>query len=390
MIDTVGVFVPIDDDLFEYLKGVAIKTERTDRMTGDVIFEYYNFEVPAETWNHKILFKIDNRYWTRDPQLKITVLEEGLPYIRFEFSVPKVLFGNNLYSASMEDLITACDLVCNSFRAFFEVDIPYITEWYLNRLDVCANFILENAKQVKAVISDMSDLDYTRRNATIYKNETIYFSSRVNTLKIYAKGPEFKKHDAKRIYEDHKRSALQAIANKIIRCEVELKARIKYICNKLKDDYLTDEKETGNCALEKFQGWPKMLAFLKQVNLREELERMIIKLTNTKQAKAMSSNDVFLLLRNYNERIAASYHSFYVRAVTKGINEARRYTSKSTAWRIREVFRELNISLISSDLERQLDDSEFEKVRKYPADFTFEISDKNKYYQIPGELKFVA
>ena len=385
--------MPINKDLNEYLKGVSISTERIDRMTGDVIFEYFNFEVAVETWNHKILFKIDNKYWKHDPQLKVTVCEEGLPYIRFEFSVPKVLFGNNLYSASKEDLVTACDLVCNSFRAIFKVDIPYITEWYLYRIDICANFILENEKQVEAIIRDMSDLDYTRRNANIFKNESIYFPSRVNTLKIYAKGLEFKKHDAKRILDDRKRCELQSFANKIIRCEVELKGRVKYICDKMIGDYLINGKEIKEIksyTLDKFQGWPKILDFLELVNLREEIERMIISLTNTRQAKAMRSNDVFLLLRDYNERIAPSYHSFYVRAVTKGIREARRYTSKATAWRIMKVFRELNISLISSDLERQLEDTEFEKIRKYPADFSFEMSEKNKYYQIPGELKIAA
>lgn len=385
--------MPIDQDLYEYLQGVSIKTERIDRMTGDIIFEYYNFEVPSQTWNHKILFKVDTKYWNYDPQLKIAVSEEGLPYIRFEFSVPKVLFGNNLYSASKEDLVTACDLVCNSFRTLFKADIPYITEWFLYRLDVCANFILENEKQVKAVISDMSNLDYSRRNANIYKNGSLYFSSRVNTFKIYAKGPEFKTHDAKRILDDYKRAELQALANKIIRCEVELKARIKYIIETLEGEYLkegNETKEIGRYTFDKFQRWPKMLDFLELVNLKEEMERMIIRLTNTKQAKAMRSNDVFLLLRNYNEKIAGAYHSFYVRAVTQGIKEAKKYTSKATAWRITKVFKELNISLISSDLERQLDDKEFEKVRKYPADFSLEISEKNKYYQVPGKSKLVA
>jgi hypothetical protein len=57
MIDTVGFLVPIDQDLYEYLKGLSIKTERIDRMTGAIYFEYYNFDVPVASSNHKVIFK---------------------------------------------------------------------------------------------------------------------------------------------------------------------------------------------------------------------------------------------------------------------------------------------------------------------------------------------
>jgi len=77
------------------------------------------------------------------------------------------------------------------------VRLPLVRDWFLTRLDVCANFELESPSMVKDIINYFQRLDYPRKKKDFHEDESIYCASRYSTLKVYAKGPEFKKHDKK-------------------------------------------------------------------------------------------------------------------------------------------------------------------------------------------------
>jgi hypothetical protein len=113
-------------------------------------------------------------------------------------------------------------------------------------------------------------------------------------------------------------------------------------------------------------------------------ERIMGNLMNSRNARLMRSHDVFLLLNQYNPKIAGRYYAYYVTCVTKGQREAKTCFPERTCRSMNKVFRDLGISFVCSDLERQLDDTEFEKVRKYLADFSFSLSEDYPYYQLWG------
>lgn len=117
---------------------------------------------------------------------------------------------------------------------------------------------------------------------------------------------------------------------------------------------------------------------------------MMGNLMNSRNARSMRSHDVLLLLNKHNPKIAGRYYAYYVTCVTKGQKEAKRCFLERTCRKMNKMFRDLGMSFVCSDLERQLDDREFEKVRKYPADFSFSLSEDNPYYQPCGELKIAA
>lgn len=100
MIDTVGFKVIIDRDTYERLTTKTTVTQRIDKQTGDIEFEYNNAKVnfQSSSWNYKVVFKVTDEYWAYDEKRKFPYKASGIPHISFEYSVPKILYGNNMVS----------------------------------------------------------------------------------------------------------------------------------------------------------------------------------------------------------------------------------------------------------------------------------------------------
>lgn len=370
MIDTMGFFVIIDHQTLNWLIERSILTQRIDKETGNIEFEYNNFQV-HHSWNYKVMFKTDTKSWQYDPALKSPVLAEGLPYIRFEFSAPKILFGHNLESCSVSDALYAAMLIREAFNRAFYVDIPKIEDWYCYRLDTCANFILDNEDQVRNYIRYLQRFDYPRRIKNLYEDTGIYFASRHNTLKIYCKGIEFKKHDMKRFISEIEQRQLLKQAQKILRIEVEHKNRLKAI---------NEDLEKRGYLYPTFQGYMKIYDLLNNINVRYEMERIVKKFMSGTETKIMRSLDVFRILKNHlGTRKANTYYSIYTLLVTQGQKETKRQITKSLYYNALYCFRELEISVIASDIEKL----DIELSKGFPEDFSIEINEANKYYQLP-------
>jgi II/X family phage/plasmid replication protein len=375
MIDSMGFFVIIPRETYDWLTERSILTQRIDKETGNIEFEYNNFHT-HHSWNYKVMFKLDTKTWQYDIASGSPVLAEGIPHIRFEFSAPKILYGHNLKSCSISETVfdgnnalEAALLVRDAFQEAFNVSIPGLKDWYCYRLDTCANFILENEDQVRNYIRYLQKFDYPRRIKNLYEDTGIYFASRHNTLKIYCKGVEFKKHDMKRFVNELEQRRLHKEAQKILRIEVEHKHRLRTIRENL-------EKE--KMLYPTFQGYMKIYDLLKWFDVKEEMNRIIKKFISGTETKIMRSLDVYRVLKNsLGRRQANTYYSIYTLLVTQGQKETRRQISKALYYKALSTFRDLGISIIASDIEKF--DIELEK--GFPADFSIEIDDTNKYYQ---------
>lgn len=80
----------------------------------------------------------------------------------------------------------------------YNIKLPDIQNWYLQRCDIAICFDLKNQNNVKSYINSLSRCNYPRRNAKFFYDESIYLSGTTTTLKIYNKFLEFKKHDLKK------------------------------------------------------------------------------------------------------------------------------------------------------------------------------------------------
>lgn len=374
MIDTIGFVVPLDLGLYDALKDSSVCTSRVDKSDGTIEFEYDSFEVDVPSSNYKVKFKLDDRKWIYDKDNRHAFKEPGFPHLRFEFSAPKVLFKHNLVSINMETVFDACYSVKDSFENQFKCKVPSLWGWFLIRLDVCANFVLHDEGQVKNYIGHLQRMEYPRRITNLYKDSGIYFASRHNTLKIYAKGDEFKTHDKKRFVNEVEAQRLHNEAKRILRVEAELKGRIKY----LHGQYLSELSKTERLKFPTWSGYPCVYDFIEYANIGNELIRMIETFLIGKESKSMEIAKVHEILRaKFSVKQADSFHHVYTVIVTQGMGEAKKKFTKEKLMRAKRAFRELGISFVSDVVK--IENIE----RLFPSDFSLEISEKNKYYQLP-------
>ena len=169
----------------------------------------------------------------------------GIPHVRLEFSIPKILLGHNLQSVDMTLIYDAMYEVKKAFEEKYECVLPDMSEWYCYRIDTCANYILSNEQEVRNYISYLSKLDYPRREPIRYGDSGLYFPSQQNTLKVYAKGPEFKRNDKNRFLDPAMSYELYDRARNILRIEVEHKRRIRYLTNQCNNQFEDSSEDSG-------------------------------------------------------------------------------------------------------------------------------------------------
>lgn len=371
MIDTIGLFVPISIDIFSALSERSITTQRIDKSTGEIEFEYNNFQT-SYSWNYRVTWKMSTEHWEYDPGLKNTVLREGSPYLRFEFSVPKILYGHNLFSCNFADALVACGQVRAKFIELSGVEIANIKDWYCYRVDTCANFLLENIEQVKSYIRYLQRFDYPRRVKNLYSDTGIYFASKHNTLKTYCKGLEFRKHDAMRFDNDIEKQRLQNFANIILRVEVENKLSLRAMRQKI-------EKENNKFFNNVYKGYLTLFDTILLFDGGREMQRIMSKFLVGTETKVMRNLDVFRVLKNeLGHRSANFYYGIYTFLILHGQNETKRQIKKATYYKALSIFRQFGISVVASDMKQleQVIDLGF------PSDFSLTLNESNKYYQL--------
>jgi II/X family phage/plasmid replication protein len=262
--------------------------------------------------------------------------------------------------------------VKEAFEALYGIQLSDPTEWYCVRVDTCANYVLDDEGQVRNYISYLQRLNYPRRVKNMYEDTGLYFASQHNTLKVYCKGEEFKKHDMKRFPDDKKSKKLYEEAQKILRIEVEHKKRIRYVIEQYEKD--------NDLTFKKFQGYVRMKDFIELFNFKEEMKRVVSKMLCGTETKLMETEDVFrLLMQKQSDRQARSFHHIYLLIVTQGQTRAKKLIPKGTYYRALSAFRELGISLMVLDNNKTgcfLD-------KGVPADFSLDMNQENKYYRLP-------
>ena len=364
----------IDKETYNYLLEKMIVTQRIDKQTGEVEFEYNNARVNfhSPSWNYKVVFKVTDEYWYYDKERKFPYKASGIPHIAFEFSVPKILFGHNLVSVHPCLIYDAMHKVKEAFEEFYGVKLQDPADWYLYRIDTCANFVLYNELQVRQYISYLQRLNYPRKVKNIYEDTGLFFASRYNTLKGYCKGAEFKKHDMQRFADKEKAKKFHEEAQRILRIEVEHRRQLRYLIERY-------EKE-NNVTLNKFQGYVRVKDFIDIFDFEQEMKRVVSKILCGTETKIMETEDALRRLRQkLSDRQARSFHHIYLLIVTQGQTRAKKSIPQRTYYRALSAFRQLGISLIVLDNK----DTGCFLDKGVPSDFSIEINEQNKYYQLP-------
>lgn len=448
MIDTVGFKAIISYDDYHKIKEKTRMTQRIDKETGDIEFEYDNGQTTHSS-NYKVIYKISDKYWdylkAEDSSTGISNSRKnqpfektGIPHVKLEFSIPKILWGHNLYSASMALIYEGMYEVKKAFEEKYGCVLPNMSMWYCYRVDTCANYILSNEQEVRNYISYLSKLDYPRREPMKFGSSGIYFPSQQSTLKVYAKGPEFKKHDKSRFLKLNKDEAyeLSEKAKNILRIEVEHKRRLRYITNqynnqfenisedkgqkiylnylrhnierleeeKLLPDYLPEkiDKEITliklklqriderNITFERdnafegmkiktFEGYPQIMNLISIFDCKAEMKSVMDNLLSGTSSKITQSLAVENRIReSCSKKQASTFIAVYYSIINQGQSYVKQKYERNIYYRALKVFRDTGVSLIMNDVDEKSSDD-----YSFPKDFCLDMDESNPYYQKP-------
>jgi len=178
-------------------------------------------------------------------QLKITSGSQDIHYsintikmtCTFEFSVPKYLFGHNLFQAfPYGECISKNlrDFIYTFFQNEFGIEIEFHTMRLL-RIDPCLNLYFDTPEQKEEfmIIGENIFSDLFSEGKLMRYDGTTFYKLKEYSFKIYDKGKEFIKNDYKKIrrYKSiEKATRLAELSQRIARCELTLRhQKISYL-----------------------------------------------------------------------------------------------------------------------------------------------------------------
>lgn len=326
-------------------------------------------------------------------------------------------------------------VVKTAFEEKYECILPNMPEWYCYRVDTCANYILSNEQEVRNYIFYLSKLAYPRREPIRYGDSGIYFVSQQNTLKVYAKGPEFKKHDKSRFLNVVEAYGIYEKAKNILRIAVEHKRRIRYLTKqynkqfenisedrrqKIYLNYLRHEidrlnegkllpgsfpekidKEIARIKLKlqkidermmmfdrdfafeemrikTFEGYPQIMNLIDIFNCKAEMESVMGRLLSGTSSKVTQSLAVENRIReSCSKKQASTFIAVYYSIINQGQSYAKQAYERNI-YRALAVFRDIGASLITNDIDEKSSTD-----YGFLEGFRLDMDESNPYYQTP-------
>lgn len=183
MIDTIKIFCGISEEVYNIINSQGDCKCSYNKTTGQL---YYDITTS------NLLGSFDGRLSIRTcPGSMYNIFGNVLVV---EGSFHKFSKGQNAYDGyyNLQKIVLS---IKKYLEDYFNVVLPGLRHWFLQRIDIAVCFDLCNNDNVKKYINNLSKCNYPRRNLKFYEDESIYISGTSTTLKIYNKLREFKKND---------------------------------------------------------------------------------------------------------------------------------------------------------------------------------------------------
>lgn len=318
MIDTIKIFSNINKNIYEKIRFNSIIKTSYQTSTGEIFYNIVN----------------DKLQGSYDSSLSVRVGEGGKYnfvnsyYIEIEGSYHKLTLGYNSH-CGFYNILQICINLINMCNTAYDIELPSIQHWFLQRVDIAKCFDLENNNNVCRYINNLSFCNYPRRKLKHFNDESIYLSGTSTTLKIYNKLLEFRKHDIKKLNVDgfdiiNFCHTIQGF----VRFECEIKKQ------KLKDIYKTNYIRIRNVSYKELEKiWSE--EFMK-----------LLKLFENDIKKVRKKEEVNERLKTlYKEILANRLYDFYMSIMCDGLKNVKNRTSKSTYYRNLKYLKEANIDI---------------------------------------------
>jgi len=318
MIDTIKIYTMINKQIYQKIYSSSILKTSYNKRDGEIYYEIVNDKLEG-SYSSSLSVRVGSG---------IKYKFVNMYYIEIEGSFHKIMRGYNSHDG-FYNLAEIVKYLISAVEYSYDIKLPCLGHWFLQRIDIAICFDLKNNKDVREYINNLSLCNYPRRNIKHYADESIYCSGTTTTLKIYNKMLEFRKHDMKKLYKSNFNidDYLQKIQG-FVRFECEIKKK------KLEEVYNTkyirvkkvNYKDLKNVWSEEFMKLLKMLeSDLKIVRDKKEIEKRLYSM--------------------YSKTRARNLYNFYTSIMVDGMREVKNRTSKTVYYKNIKDLKFANIDL---------------------------------------------
>lgn len=360
-LDTITLKSPyVNSFIADKVQNECVKRQGINIKTGELLYEITTASLVG-SYDNKISIKVESTEYINGNNVS------SEPYILIEASVHKAMIGHNVFGGPL-DIHKASEYLIKLVSKLIQIELPNYNLWTLLRCDVSEVYELPSFDAVQEWFKGLNAADYPRRSVTRYGLSGIYANGSTTTLKFYHKGVEFCKHDKarlKKILSDDKLMSLQAYANRIIRCECEIKARkLKYdfghlpLLSEVTNNYLNNVHDV------------EVRRFLK------EGVKMMILVSNAHEVKAR-------LYEMYSPALAGTLLGTWYQLTTLGEDSVKKSVPKRTYYRHVKQLKDAAVSWHCTDVilkKHSLIPQGFSPVRTDSRRVSIELPEINNLY----------
>jgi len=227
MIDTVKFLLRLSNKQYNELLSCGLEIQKNDNETGKNIFRFVTKEFYVGSFDRRI-----------------TVRAFSSDRVEIEFSLPKFLYGHNVYLL-YQSQIKKCLIDFHRSIASVFPSIPDLNEWQVVRLDLCYAWKFLTEEHARQVLTELQKIAVARKKARIYPNESVMFIGDSISYKFYMKKPEFYYHDFRELKKTHLDLAFRTLDTSAGVLRFETTLRKKYLKHEFKRALYFDDLVNG-------------------------------------------------------------------------------------------------------------------------------------------------
>ena len=314
MVDTIRFSIKLSESEYQAIQQKGKEQIINDRTLGTEIKRRYNDNIFVGSYDYRI------NYWC---------YSENKLFL--EFSVPKYVYGHNIYLLYPSQLEQALDGVyhelLNHFGAF-----PHYKNWIIQRLDVCYAWRYQDQATAERILEALRMLEYPRKLRQPYKTGVMWKGGKYSP-KFYLKLQDFRKHDLQRLIKKDAERAYQLLelCSGVLRFEITFR--------KFSLDYLFENKSSITYK-----------DLLENDFIPKTLTEYLNKLINNFDKESMQSEKIAKCLINIHGKANGMKRYFFYELFFSPEHNKRdvinKLYSRTTIWRYRKDIEAADINIL--------------------------------------------